>query len=289
MAFPTAVVCATDLSGRCDRAMDRAAQLARGWNARLIVVHALETSLELIEARRLRDLPSWHGTADRAQLAISRVRQDLGDQFPDATAVVEEGDPAELVKRACSSHRAGLIVTGVARDELFGRRLLGGTVDALIRQVTVPLLVVRDRPRRPYGRIVVATDFSPASRSALETAAGLFPEADLVPFHAFRVLTGGIADRGRMRGGWRTLVEQDMATFLEAAPLPESLRARLRPVLEEGDAEPLLRAYAADIEVDLVVTGARGQSGALDLILGNTARRLIDGLTCDVLAVRVAG
>lgn len=288
MAFPTAVVCATDLSGRCDRAMDRAAQLARGWNARLVVVHALEMSLELIEARRLRDLPSWHGAADPAQLAISRVRQDLGEQFPDATAVVEEGDPAELVERACSSHLAGLIVTGVARDELFGRRLLGGTVDALIRQVAVPLLVVRKRPRRPYGRIVVATDFSPASRSALETAASLFPEAELVPFHAFRIVTGGLADRDRMRGGWRSLVEQDMAAFLDAAALPGSLRARLRPVLEEGDPEPLLHAYATDTEVDLVVTGARGQSGALDLILGNTAKRLIEGLTCDVLAVRTA-
>ena len=48
----------------------------------------------------------------------------------------------------------------------------------------------------------------------------------------------------------------------------------------------MLRAYTADTQTDLVVTGARGQSGALDLILGNTARRLIDGLTCDVLAVR---
>ena len=167
MAFPTAVVCATDLSGRCDRAMDRAAQLARDWHARLVVVHALETAPELADGPRPRDLPSWRGMGDRAQRAIARVRRDLGEQFPDATAVVEEGDPAELVVQACGSHRAGLIVTGVARDELFGRRLLGGTVDALIRQVTVPLLVVRDRPRRPYGRIVVATDFSPASRRAL--------------------------------------------------------------------------------------------------------------------------
>ena len=150
----------------------------------------------------------------------------------------------------------------------------------------MPLLVVRDRPRRPYGRVVVATDFSLTSRRALETAASLFPDADLVPFHAFRVLTGGIAGRNRMRDGWRKLVEQDMAAFLDAATLPESLRARIRPVLEEGDPEPLLHAYATDTEVDLVVTGARGQSGALDLILGNTAKRLIEGLTCDVLAVR---
>src|SRR5699024_5808434 len=38
---PRSVLLATDLSSHCDRALDRAAQLARQWHATLHVVHAL--------------------------------------------------------------------------------------------------------------------------------------------------------------------------------------------------------------------------------------------------------
>lgn len=286
MAPPTAVVCATDLSSRCDRAMDRAAQLARSWNARLVVVHALESSPEFVAARRLHGLPTWRRPVDRAQLVAQELREDLGEQAGNAAIVVEEAEPAVLVKQASDNHRAGLIVTGVARNELLGRQFLGTTVDVLIRQVATPVLIVRARPRRPYGRIVAATDFSSTSRRALEATANLFPDADLTLFHAFRPMTGGIADRDRMENAWRSLATQDMAHFLAATTLPESLRARLQTVIEQGDPEPLLSDFVAAAHADLVVTGARGQNGALDLILGNTAKRLIEGLSCDVLAVR---
>jgi nucleotide-binding universal stress UspA family protein len=287
-ALPTAVLCATDLSGRCDRALDRAALLAGRWNVRLVVVHALETSVEFVDARRLRDLPSWRRPADRAKVVAGQLRAELGELMRDATVVVEEADPAELIERVCLDHPSSLIVTGVARNELFGRRFLGTTVDALLRRVAAPVLVVRERARQPYSRIAVATDFSDASRHALETAAILFPDTDVVLFHAFKVMTGGIVDRGQMRDGWRTMVEQDMAALIKAAAMPEETKGRLRTILEEGDPERLLRDYVVAKNVELVVTGSRGQVLALELLLGNTAKRLIEGLTCDVLAVRDA-
>jgi hypothetical protein len=46
---PRTILCATDLSSRCDRALDRAALLARHWQAQLVVVHALQTATEFIE------------------------------------------------------------------------------------------------------------------------------------------------------------------------------------------------------------------------------------------------
>ena len=70
---PKTILCATDLSSRCDRALDRAALLARHWQARLVVVHALQTATEFIEARRLHDLPlSGHVVTDRAPLLMLR-------------------------------------------------------------------------------------------------------------------------------------------------------------------------------------------------------------------------
>src|SRR3546814_14857018 len=61
------------------------------------------------------------------------------------------------------------------------------TVNHLARKTTVPLLIVRDRPFRPYDRLLVATDFSPSARVALETCISFFPAASITLFHAYVV------------------------------------------------------------------------------------------------------
>ena len=48
------------------------------------------------------------------------------------------------------------------------------------------MLVVKNRPRRPYRDVLVATDSRPA-RAALRAALYLVPEADLTLFHAYDV------------------------------------------------------------------------------------------------------
>jgi nucleotide-binding universal stress UspA family protein len=289
MHEPTAgrtILCATDLSSRCDRALDRAALLARHWHARLVVVHALQTGAEFIEARRLHDLPSWRRPEDRAKVVARQLRDDMAHPDYDPIVVVAEGDPADLILREAERHRADLLVTGVARNELFGRRLLGDTVDTLIRRASIPLLVVRERARRPYRRIVVATDFSDASRHALHAALCLFGSAELSLFHGYRIMTSGVLDRDRMRDGCQAVARQDAETFLDAAELPAEVRSRLRLLVEEGDPEHLLRDYVQVADVDLVVTGTQGRGAVLDLLLGSTAKRLLDGLFCDVMVVR---
>src|SRR5688572_30512216 len=40
---PSRILLATDLTSRCDRALDRAVQLAREWDAQLHVLHAIES------------------------------------------------------------------------------------------------------------------------------------------------------------------------------------------------------------------------------------------------------
>lgn len=283
---PRTILCATDLSSRCDRALDRAALLAQRWQARLVVVHALQTTPEFIEARRLHDLPSWRRPEDRAQVVARQLHADMIDADSHVTVVVEEGEPAPLILREAEQWQADLIVTGTARNELFGRRLLGTTVDALIRGAAgVPVLVVRSRPRRPYERVVVASDFSEGSRHALHAALGLFGAADLTLFHAYTVMAARMVDRDLVRKGWQEIARQDAEAFLDGARLPADTRRQLRLLVEEGHPERLLRDYVEAAGVDLVVTGTRGHGAVLGLLLGSTAKQLADGLSCDVMVV----
>lgn len=56
-----------------------------------------------------------------------------------ASVVVEPGNPPDVILRRAEADACGLIVTGVARDEPFGRLSLGKTVDRLLRRSRAPL------------------------------------------------------------------------------------------------------------------------------------------------------
>ncbi|MGE3772123.1 MAG: universal stress protein, partial [Gammaproteobacteria bacterium] len=163
--MPQTLMLATDLGHRSDRALDRAAALARAWQARLLIVHALK-------AASLRDdAPSWRRVTDPLALARRRIHRDLGATADLALEViVERGDPGAVVAELAARHQADLVISGVARDETLGRLLLGSTVETLVKQLQAPLLVVKRRPHGDYRHLVVATDLTPDSKTAGDAA-----------------------------------------------------------------------------------------------------------------------
>jgi nucleotide-binding universal stress UspA family protein len=179
---PRTLLLATDLSCRGDRALDRATELAAEWRARLVVLNVLQAPAPVT------DLPSWRRPLDPHEAARRRVLRDLrGAEGLDLEVLVERGEPAPRILDVAGRLGCELIVTGVARDETLGRLLPGTTVEALVRRASVPVLVVKSRPRGAYRNVVVATDFSEGSRAALEAALALLPEARVRLFHAYHV------------------------------------------------------------------------------------------------------
>src|SRR3546814_18825375 len=75
---PHSILLATDLSHRCDRALDRAVQLAQQWSAKLLVVHAVEKEVdESYSLHSIYDVPSWRRPADPVRAVRDRLYQDL--------------------------------------------------------------------------------------------------------------------------------------------------------------------------------------------------------------------
>lgn len=52
-----------------------------------------------------------------------------------------------------------------------------------------------------------------------------------------------------------------------------------------GAIEPVLTRYVREHDIDLVVIGNHGASGLLGVLLGSTAAKLLDWLSCDILRV----
>jgi len=290
-APPKIILLATDLSGRCDRALDRAAQLARLWRARMIVLHVIEPRESILEQMTYGDSPSWRRPPDRTAVVMKQIRRDLletlsgAEDLSDIEVRIEEGDPATKIDEVARITGAGLIVTGVARDETFGRQVLGTTVHRLIRKVPLPLLVVKSRARL-YREVLVATDFSASSRHALDVAVAFFPDMQKTLFHAFEVPFPALLDKGNAREEFRAMEQDACELFLSAAGLSPEVRRNLRTVIEHGVPAKMVRDYMEYRNVALVVLCTHGRSAVYDVLIGSTANRILECSPGDVLLVR---
>ena len=144
-----------------------------------------------------------------------------------------------------------------------------------------------------FQRILVATDFSPASTPALKQAVKMAKQdgALLLIVHAYQ------------EPGLMELSHAPAEVYREwDQKLRDGVERKLRPLVEyarkEGvEAQSLLLTGFADEAIveaarqqnaDLIVMGTHGRRGAARLFLGSVAARVISTAPCPVMTVRSA-
>jgi nucleotide-binding universal stress UspA family protein len=284
---PKKILLATDLSARGDRALDRAAQLARQWGSKLLVVHALEKPpVSSPWWTQIDETPSWRSAPDPAATVEQQIRHDAQPEVKDLEIRVAEGEPADVVMEVAEREQADLIVVGTARNETLGRMMLGNTIEHLVRKAPVSVLVVKNRPRGPYTHVLAGTDFTEESRYGLETAARLFPDATIALMHAFDLPYRSLLVDSSLSRDFSAMEKQTIQSFLDESNLPADARQRVVPMIEHGQPPIMLGKYATERGADLTVIGAFSRGLAFHLLVGGTARRIVDAVPSDVLVVR---
>jgi nucleotide-binding universal stress UspA family protein len=283
--LPSRILLATDLSARCDRALDRAGILADEWDTELVALHVIEEAGAL-QWRSDTSAPSWRRPLEPLDIAQRQLRKDLQTSGRHLTTLVKEGDPAEVIARTAVELGCDLVVTGVARDETFGRFLLGTTVDRLLRRMHIPVLVVRERARAAYRNIVIATDFSDVSLGALRITADFFPGRPLNVFHVYQLPFVPLAeDYDRLARQYGAVAERECAEFLERFRAGAAIVPELRTWIEYGDVVPLIDEFVAEHDIDLLAFGTYGRNALAEAFIGSTATRILRRLPCDALVV----
>ena len=135
---PRTLLLATDLTPACDRACDRAVQLARQWGAHLTVVHVVETGdREVIGVSRRTSSAS----SEMARL-LETVRAQDNLQISHHLSF---GKAAEALLSLAREMKCYLLITGLAHAKSLGEKFIGSTVEHLVREAQVPVLSVRRR------------------------------------------------------------------------------------------------------------------------------------------------
>lgn len=282
---PTKILLATDLSARGDRALDRAAQLARQWKAELIIVHALGgNTTSLSEAAY--PLPSWRRASDPSTAIKERIRRDLREEVDQLKIHIEQGEPAQVILDTAQREYCDLIIVGLSQNGLVGQMFLGRTVEHLVRKSPVSVLVVKSRPCGAYRHVLVGTDFTEESRHGLEVAAGAFPDCEFTVMHGFELQYKAFLSDSTLSRDFAAMEKRSIEEFVRDAEIGDRVRSRTRTLIEHGPPDLMLCRYVEEQHADLTVIGAYGRGFLFHLLVGGYTPRIVDSVPSDVLLVR---
>jgi universal stress protein E len=279
----------------------KAARLAKGFGAKLILFHAI-TDLVPSDA--------WfvaHGdvlrvrreTIARYQKKLETLASPLREQGLDVRTCTTWDFPAyEAIVRHARKHKAGLIIAECHMGRRFAPWLLHLTDWELLRTSPVPVLLVKSGATWEELNVLAAIDPShrfakPAKLDAriLKNAAEL-SEALRGKLHVVHSYVPVPAGAVPMAGASATLVAQivegsearakaDLEAALEGMRIP-----RQRQHLVQGPPIEAIPRVAQQLGSQLVVMGAISRSGLKRMLIGNTAERILNALTADVLVVK---
>jgi nucleotide-binding universal stress UspA family protein len=285
------IITATDFSAPSRHAAQRAALLARSSGATLTLQHTVGGSA-------LDDLRRW--LADDSQ-AAGAIEADAGQRLEELAAELARaqgitvtthlsiGHPVEQVIRHADEVDAGLVVTGTRGAGFFRGVVVGSTAERIAKRSSRPVLMVRQLPHEPYRRILVPVDFSPWSRSAIELARHVAPQASLVLMHAVelpfegKMHLAGVADDTVAR--YRDAARREAQQRLHELAADSGLGADRVRLSTPGGADPwmLIVQEEQEHDCDLVVIGRQGRHAVDEFLLGSTTRMVISEGAADVL------
>jgi universal stress protein A len=143
-----------------------------------------------------------------------------------------------------------------------------------------------------FHKILVATDFSPASAAAMREATKLAQNngAELLIAHAYEPpsplqIDGYVAPW--IYNEWDETLRNEAEMAL--MPLVETARqsgVNARPLVLKGAPFKAITDAAGSEHADLVVMGTHGRTGLSRLVLGSVAARVAASAPCPVLTVR---
>ncbi|MFB3915816.1 MAG: universal stress protein [Terriglobales bacterium] len=136
-----------------------------------------------------------------------------------------------------------------------------------------------------FQNVLLATDFSPASETALLYSLALARrwKARVFVVHVVNPATifGADAVQRAVNDAWRqahtVMTDQLIAGRLEGI--------ENHVVVRQGDVWPELARMIEEFHVDLLVTGTRGRTGVWKMLLGSTAETIFRRAPCPVLTV----
>ncbi len=278
---PHSILCGADFSPASQTALSYGALLARAYEATVAVLHSHHVELPTYLGEQ-----QWAALQGELQAARASVEQHLrdfaapalGDLAAAAEYVAVDAPPVDGLLQAIAERQPGLVVLGSHGHNRLNQFLLGSVSSAVLREITVPLLVTRHQPHTEpteahIEHILCPVNYTPTATLGLQTAASLAARlgARLSIVHSVEGEGDSDAERERLCQWVPPQVKADCTW-------------ETSPVLRGPAADSIVHA-AQDMGADLIVIGGRRRSLLTATLLGATTERVVRHATCPVLTV----
>lgn len=281
------VLVATDFSEGSRRALRRALLLPLAMDARIHLVHVLPPAVP--EKARASVRAEARRRLDRE---VERARRRARHRELVLTSELRAGQPFVELIRASRDVDAELIVVGRHGRRSIRGRLLGSTVERVIRMGDAPVLAVQLQPLGPYARPVVASDLGDTAPRVIallrrvlgaEVGHARVVHAFNVPFEGFVAPTAAAREASSYRRSLRRQAEQNLAALLGRF---EGAGLRFETTVRPGEPRAVIVEEAERARADLLALGTHGRSGVAHALVGSVAEGVIRAAPCDVLVGR---
>jgi nucleotide-binding universal stress UspA family protein len=155
------IICPTDFSACAQNAAMYAAQLAKEFNSRLILLHVYEIPLIYDEVPLVRDAEVDQSIQNRAKKNIDELKDKMvcDCKHLRVETLVMEGNPLDKIIYLADRESADLIIMGATGKSKTKRMLGGSTTSGVIDKANCPVLCIpSDEKFKGIRKIVFATD-----------------------------------------------------------------------------------------------------------------------------------
>jgi universal stress protein E len=231
--------------------------------------------------------------------ALDQIIDRAKKQGLTADAKLVSGDGWIELTREVLHGGHDMVIVGTRNVGAVQRFLFGSTAMRLLHNCPCPVWVTRPEPHTLPANILVASDFSEVSETAvrLALAIGKLSGATVNLLHAVdypldRLWCTGLMDvstqiyHDRVKADAHERLSEQLQRIAGDAP---PAKVKLHVVEGLSIADTAILDFIQKHHIDLLVMGTMARSGIPGVFIGNTAERLVTHVSCSLLAVKPDG
>ena len=277
------ILLATDFSPESQNALKCAISLAKRYESKLLLAHAISGEASLTAG------DVWPALTDMAQCNAEKSMAQL-EQTEDLKSLPHEvvmrpGDTWEVLSRVVSDQNIDLIVMGTHGGGGIDKLMLGSTAEKVVRHATCPVLTIGPHVRllslERFGNILYATDFSSGSLRALNYALSL-AEEDRAELTLLHIIESNPVSEAELVD-WK---RRDGERLSQLVPTDIDLPSKPEIEVETGDPAKEIVRLADTRNAELIVMGSHSGGTVSTHLQWTTLHHILQQAHCPVLTVR---